>query len=302
MKSERVQPSGLNWKRQRIMTKRKILIVIVAFIIAITGYFFEGKEEFIPEKNNNDIRVHYIDVGQGDCIFVELTGGKNMLIDAGNPENGSDIADYIRKLGVGKIDFVIGTHPHSDHIGGLSKVIYNFDIGNIYMPAVSHNTDLFYNLLKTIEDKGKSVEPAKSGKIIYLSDDGIKIEILAPKVDKYDNMNNYSVVVKLTYLETSFLFTGDIEKQVENSLLKDNIDCDVLKVPHHGSSTSSTKKFIKAVSPEYAVISCGKDNDYGHPHTETILNLTNTNILRTDELGTVVITSDGYKINVENAE
>lgn len=284
------------------MTKKKILLIAVAFIIAITGYLFEGNKELLPGKNDNEIRVHFIDVGQGDCIFVELNDNKTMLIDAGNPENGSDISSYIKRLGVEKIDFIFATHPHSDHIGGLSKVIYDFDIGNIYMPSVTHNTDLFYNLLKTIENKGKTAETVKGRKVIYSSDDGIMIEILSPKRNKYNNLNNYSIVVKLTYLNNSFLFTGDIEKEVETALLKDNIDCDVLKVAHHGSSSSSSKKFIKLASPEYAVISCGKENDYGHPHKETILNLIDSKILRTDKMGTIVITSDGFEIKSINLD
>jgi len=280
--------------------KKKIAILIISLIAAVFGYFSEVEYSSDVGINSGEVlKVHFIDVGQGDSTFVELPENKTMLIDAGNPKDGKNISDYIMSLGYNTIDYVIATHPHSDHIGGMAKVIYDFDIKYIYMPRVSHTTNEFKELLKTIENKNLTVKTAKAGVSIY-SDDRISIEILSPKREKYEELNNYSAVIKLTYLNNSFLFMGDSEKFVESDLYYDDIDCDVLKVGHHGSSTSSSKTFIKKTSPKYSVISCGKDNDYGHPHIEVISNLLESRILRTDVMGTVILESDGNKIKLVN--
>lgn len=280
--------------------KKKIIIFILAVIAAVAGYISDTEYYGVPAKESEEVlKVHFIDVGQGDSTFVELPGNKNMLIDAGNPEDGKNISDYIRALGYDEIDYIIATHPHSDHIGGMAKVIYDFDVKNIYMPRANHNTNEFRDLLKTIGNKNLTVKTAKAGVAIY-SDENISIKILSPKRDSYEELNNYSAVIKLTYHNNSFLFMGDAEKFVESELLEEDINCDVLKVGHHGSSTSSSKSFIKKTSPRYSVISCGKDNEYGHPHIETIGNLIDTRILRTDETGNVMLSSDGHKIKVIN--
>ncbi len=285
-------------KKIKIKGKNKILIIFVALIFSIAGYFLDKNEEIVLNPlSDNVMRVHFIDVGQGDCSFIEFPDGKTMLIDAGNPENGSDISKYIRNLGKEGIDYVIATHPHSDHIGGMAKVLYDFDIGEIYMPKVSHSTEMYYDLLTVIDSKDMKIKTAKAG-VNILNSDGIRADIISPAKEKYDNLNNYSAVVRIEYKSKVFLFMGDLEKDGERDLLREDIDCDVLKVGHHGSDTSSSEDFIQRASPRYSVISAGKDNDYGHPHSKVLYTLAFSTILRTDTMGTIVIDTDGNILKV----
>ena len=240
------------------------------------------------------MRVHFIDVGQADSTFIELGNGQTMLIDAGL--GGDDVVKYIRDLQYSDIDFVVATHPHDDHIGGMATVLDSFEIGKMYMPRQEHTISAFTNMLDVIENKEIELHEAKAGVNITTSG-SIKIDILAPFSENYSNLNNCSAVVKLTYGETVMLFTGDAEQVIETQLLNSDIDADVLKVGHHGAGSSSAQSFIKAVSPEVAVISCGEGNSYGHPHADTlaILNEVGADIYRTDEQGTVQVTADQHK-------
>lgn len=240
------------------------------------------------------MRVHFIDVGQADSTFIELGNGQTMLIDAGL--GGDDVVKYIRELQYSDIDFVVATHPHDDHIGGMATVLDSFDIGKMYMPRQEHTISAFTNMLDVIENKNIELHEAKAG--VNITTSGIiKIDILAPFAESYSNLNNCSAVVKLTYGETVMLFTGDAEQVIETQLLNSDIDADVLKVGHHGAGSSSAPSFIKAVSPEVAVISCGEGNSYGHPHDDTlaILNEVGADIYRTDEQGTIQVTADQHK-------
>ena len=240
------------------------------------------------------MRVHFIDVGQADSTFIELGNGQTMLIDAGL--GGDDVVKYIKDLQYSDIDFVVATHPHDDHIGGMATVLDSFDIGKMYMPRQEHTISAFTNMLDVIENKNIELHEAKAG--VNITTSGIiKIDILAPFAESYSNLNNCSAVVKLTYGETVMLFTGDAEQVIETQLLNSDIDADVLKVGHHGAGSSSAPSFIRAVSPEIAVISCGKDNSYGHPDYETlaILNEVGADIYRTDEQGTIQVTADQHK-------
>lgn len=248
---------------------------------------------------SSKLTVSFIDVGQGDSIFIQAPSGKTMLIDAGTPEMGSKVVDYIKSQGINKIDIIIATHPHSDHIGGLPAVIKNFEIGKIYAPKVTHTTKTYENFLNAVKDKGLKIIAAKAGMDLDLGE-GITAKMLAPNSEEYNNLNNYSVVVKVTYKNNSFLFTGDAEEESEQEMLAKGYDlkADVLKVGHHGSNTSTTPAFLKAVNPKYAVISVGKNNTYGHPHKEVMERLKSLNITvyRTDECGTVVAVSNGRTI------
>ncbi len=219
-----------------------------------------------------------------------------MLIDAGTNESGQTVVNYIKSLGYTSVDYVIGTHPHEDHIGGLDDVINSFDIGKIYMPKVTTDTKTFEDVLDAVENKNLTINTAKSGVVITETDD-FSVKIVAPVSEQYDDLNNYSAVVKVSYKDNSFLFTGDAEELSENQIT-DDISADVLKAGHHGSSTSSSDKFLDRVCPSTVVISCGEDNSYGHPHKETIEKLNSRNIkyYRTDINGTVVATSDGSTI------
>ncbi len=242
------------------------------------------------------MRVHFIDVGQADSIFIELGNGQTMLIDAGRGGNASTVINYIRNLQYSDIDFVVATHPHDDHIGGMADVLNSFKVGKMYMPRQAHTTKAFENMLDAIENHNIDLYTAKAGTNI-LSSGIINIDILAPFTDSYSNLNNCSAVIKLKYGETVMLFMGDAEKEIDSQLLNSGVDSDVLKVSHHGASSASSSSFIKAVSPDIAVISVGKGNSYGHPHDDTlaILNDVGADIYRTDEVGTVVVTADHHK-------
>ena len=240
------------------------------------------------------MRVHFIDVGQADSAFIELGNGQTMLIDAGR--SGGDVVDYIRNLQYETIDYVVASHPHDDHIGGMATVLNSFNIGKMYMPKQAHTISAFTNMLDVIENKGIDLYTAKVGTNI-LSSGNINIDVLAPFSESNSNLNNVSAVVRITYGKTVMLFTGDAEHVIENQLLHSGIDADVLKVGHHGAGSASSRSFIKEVSPEVAVISVGEGNSYGHPHADTlaILNEVGANIYRTDEQGTIVVTADQNK-------
>ena len=277
----------------------KIKSIISAILIIVITFCISGCSVEIKLTDNSDnVRVHFLDVGQGDSIFIELTDGKSMLIDASTAEYGEGIADYIKDNGYNKIDYLVATHPHADHIGGMQDVVEQLEIGEIYMPKASSTTKTYKNLLKAIKAKGNKINTAKAGNTIY-SDSSLGIDILAPNSDSYEEINDYSVVIKLVYGSKSFLFTGDAEKLSENEITAD-VSADVLKVGHHGSSTSSSDKFIKRVNPEYAVISCGEGNSYGHPHKETIktLNKYDIEVFRTDTMGTIIAQTDGESLEI----
>lgn len=229
-----------------------------------------------PDKNK--LIVHYIDVGQADSILIQVNG-KNMLIDAGNKEDGDNVVAYLKKQGVKKLDYILATHPHEDHIGGMSAVIKKFPIGDFYAPKKTNNTKIFEDMITAL--KGKQIKIAKAGVKLDLGE-GVDLLMLAPNSDNYgEDLNNYSAVVKLTYGTNKFLFMGDAEKLSEKEILYNNFDvsCDVLKVGHHGSSSSSSKDFLDKASPKSIVISVGKGNTYGHPNKETLSGLKKETIL-----------------------
>lgn len=248
---------------------------------------------------SGNLKVHFIDVGQADSILIQLPSSQNILIDGGNNDDGTLIVNYLKQQGVKRLDYVIGTHPHEDHIGSLDFAIRSFKVGKVYLPKVVHTSKTYEDLLLAIKDKGLTVTQAKAGVKLDVGP-GIEAVMLSPNSSIYDDLNNYSAVLKLTYGDTSFLFTGDAEAESENEMLAAgyNLRADVLKVGHHGSNSSTTPTFLKAVSPKYAVISVGKDNKYGHPHPETLAKLSEAGvqIFRTDLQGTIVAVSDGKTI------
>ena len=298
-----------NSKQNDKLTKAIISFLILA-ITAVGAYIYSSLEPNESEKVNANLQagdtltVNFLDVGQGDSEFIQLPDGKCMLIDAGVSESAGKIASKISELGYEKIDYLIATHPHADHIGGMKRIVENFEIGEIYMPKASTNTKTFENLLQAISDKGLSINTAKAGKVLYESDD-LKIEFLAPISDSYKDLNNYSAVIRLQYGNNVFLFTGDAEELAEGEILnaysKSVLKADVLKVGHHGSSTASSADFINTVLPKYAVIELGEGNSYNHPHKEAInnLNAVGAEILRTDLNGNITIVSDKVNITVQ---
>ncbi len=247
---------------------------------------------------SRDLEVHFIDVGQADSILIKAPGG-NMLIDAGNNGDADLITSYIKKQGVKTLDVVIGTHPHEDHIGSLDVVIDTFDIGKVYMPKVEHTTQTIEDVLLAIKNKGLKITAPVAGSTFNVGE--VKCRILAPNSSKYDDLNNYSIVIKLEFGNTSFLFTGDAEKVSEDEMLqkhKDKLSSDVLKVGHHGSNSSTIQGFLDKVNPKYAVVMVGKNNSYEHPHKVVMNRLKEkgVTVYRTDENSTIVANSDGNNI------
>ena len=242
------------------------------------------------------LEIFYLDVGQGDCIYIMLPNGETVLIDAGEATASGDILKSLKDNNDKRIiDYVIATHPHSDHIGGMAAILEDFAVKNIWMPDAIHTTETFEGLLDIIAAKGLKIQIAEAGKILF--DYGnLKAEFLAPCGSSYSDLNNYSAVLLLTYNDRRFLFMGDAESESEAEILATGRDifADVLKVGHHGSSTSTTKVFIENVSPQYAVISCGIGNSYGHPTSQTLSTLEEygVDVKRTDELGIVVFYCD----------
>lgn len=249
---------------------------------------------------NGNLSVHFIDVGQADSILIK-TANNAMLIDAGNNADGNQVVSYIRSQGISKLDYVIGTHPHEDHIGGMDNIINAFDIGKIIIPKAPSTTKTFADVLNAISSKGLKVTSPSPGTSYELGN--AALNILAPNSTGYKDLNNNSVVVKLTYGNTSFMLTGDAEDVSESEILSKgyNLKADVLKIAHHGSTSSTTPNFLSAIKPKYAVISVGSGNSYGHPANSTISKLNNAGIqiFRTDELGTIIATSDGNTIKFD---
>ncbi len=252
------------------------------------------------------LAVHFIDVGQGDSILIETPTGETMLIDAGERGNERTVTDYIDKYGDDTLEYIVATHPHSDHIGSMGSVINAFTVQNVLMPRLSQSsvpTHSFYkDFLTAVKKSGAKTIAAKAGSTFSFGKG--TCTVLSPAAQS-DDLNNMSVVLRLDWGGTSFLFTGDAETAVEKQLLggkyADLLDADVLKLGHHGSSTSSSMMFLNAVSPQYSVISCGLGNDYGHPHRETMDKLAklDTTVLRTDTMGSIRMYSDGETIYVE---
>ena len=280
---------------------KKIRIILLIFlcllVVGCANPFVESDDKTSVSTFSGDtLRVNYIDVGQGDSIFIQLPNKKTMLIDAGEAYEADNVINYLNNLGIKKIDYVVGTHPHTDHIGGLEEVINTFDIGSIYMPKASSNSKTFEDLLTTISNKGFKVKTAKSG-VVFLDEDNLKLEFIAPNSDNYSNLNNYSAVLKLTYLDNTFLFMGDAETLSEDEITSD-VDADVIKVGHHGSDSSSSVEFVKKVSPEYAIIMVGEGNSYNHPYQSIIdrYESVGAKVLRTDLDGNIVCDSDGVDV------
>lgn len=278
------------------MTKTKEVLSII--MIALFSIFLISCGNATQSGNKNDsiIKIHYIDVGQGDSELIQI-GDKNILIDAGTSDKKA--LDYLKSIGIKKIDYAIATHPHEDHIGSMDDVIKAFEIGTFYAPKATTTTKTFENMVKALKAKDLKMTVPKVGEEINIGN--ATLTFLAPNSDKYEDLNNYSIVVKLKYGNNSFIFMGDAEDIIEREILKKELDikADILKVGHHGSRSSTTQEFLNKVNPKYAVVSCEKGNDYGHPHKETLtkLNGKNISVFRTDLNGTIIAESDGKEIS-----
>ena len=302
-------------KRRNLRTLVTIIIALFILISAVIDNRIPGLHLFDPAtRTKGDVslsasgegaaEVHFLDTGQSDCILI-LTEESTVLIDAGTSDQSGVITDYLDAQGVETIDLLIATHPHADHIGAMTDVLQDFEVKEFLMPDIPDEfqptTRLWEKLLTAVDEEGCAVTTAAPGREYSLGG-GCVLTVLGPVGDYGDDYNNWSVVTRLVCGETSFLFMGDAEKDAENDIMSTGaeLDSDVLKVGHHGSSTSSGKDFVAAVSPDDAVILCGAGNDYGHPHPETteLLEGMGVQIYRTDLDGTVVMKTDGGTIAV----
>ena len=246
------------------------------------------------------LEVYFLDVGQGDCIFIATPSGGYMLIDSGTLQSKEYVLSFLREKGVEELEYLFLTHPHADHIGGADDIIKSFTVKKVYMPNAVTTTQVYERLLDALEEnKDVNVIRALAGQhIVY---DGLSLEIISPKKDSYSNLNLYSIVLRMTYGEKSFLFTGDAEIPNEREMLdaEDILAAHVLKIGHHGSLSSTSAEFLAAVAPEIAVICCGAGNSYGHPHAQTIEKLNSITVYRTDLNGTITVFCDGKELFAE---
>lgn len=302
-------------ERKSKSAKTKILIIIVVAIISFIPFFSKMigidfswedasvKLNVVGDSSLSDypVSVHFIDVGQGNCTLVTSDFG-NIMIDCGEVDQRDTLIDYLDNFRIKKIDYLIATHPHSDHIGGMSSVINHCEIGKFFMPEVDESdiptTDCYESLLLALDKQNVNSSYMKSGDCFSLGE--IKCSALAPVTTIKGNLNSMSIVLKIEYKNTSFLITGDAESDEEKTILDSgaNLKSNVMLIGHHGSKSSTSNDFLKAVSPDVAVISCGHDNKYGHPHKQTLTKLNKLSIpyYRTDTDSTVIFSSDGNRI------
>jgi len=309
-------------KRESLLGLLAILILAIVVVVGILYFFDINPTELDQWLQGNGhssaqgnaalgaalpreglLTVAVLDCGNADSIFIQTASGKTMLVDAGESDDFDTIDDYLQTAGVDRLDVLVATHPHNDHIGSMTKVVQKYDPKAVYMPRVSHTTKTYENLCAAILEKGLTATAAKAGTVIELGSD-VTAQVLAPVSKEYSDLNNYSVVIRLEYGDTSFLLTGDAEALSEREMLEESrrlLNCDVLKVPHHGSDSSSTEDFIAAVSPLYAAITCDKENDYGHPADEVTDRLEQYGVTyyRSDVNGTIAFYSDGTTVDVE---
>jgi competence protein ComEC len=276
----------------------KCLLRALISISLISSLIFSACGFREASSGSRVMRVHCIDVGQGDSILIQA-GGVNMLIDAGPADSADSLIAYLRKQDVQKLHYIIATHPHEDHIGGMASVIRKFEVGEFYAPRVTASSSCFAEMVSSLKRKGIKINPARAGIAIDLGS-GSRCTMLAPSSESYGNLNNYSAVLKVTYGSSSFLFTGDAEELAEAEFAGSgaDIDCDVLKAGHHGSSTSTSSLLLGAASPEIAVISVGRRNDFGHPSRKVLNSFDNmgVQVYRTDIDGTIFFESDGKRV------
>lgn len=263
----------------------------------------DGAED---EGNTGDgatLEVHYIDIGQGDAILIRQ-GDAAMLIDAGNNSKGTAVWSYLLSQNVEDLDYAVGTHPDADHIGGLDVILYKLDCDMIFLPSVEKDTKTYQELMDTMQTRNQTYTVPEQGSTYTLG--SARFEILTDTHKDYgENVNDYSIALRLTFGNTSFLFTGDAEEAAERDMTVSGLELasDVYKASHHGADTANTDEFLTAVNPEYCVISCGQDNTYGHPRSGFLnrLRAMGVKVFRTDEQGTIIAVSNGEKITFNAA-
>lgn len=299
-------------KRQK---KRLFELVCSAFLIfafLVYDTYIENKEnttqfrqseEVKPANviNESNLKIYFIDVGQADCILID-NNQEYALIDAGNNNDGEKLVNYFTNLGIKSFRYVIGTHAHEDHIGGMDDIIKNFTIEHFFMPDIITTTKTFEDVLDALKEKHLTYETPPINATFTLAE--AKFTVLFIGTNKTTDLNDSSIVLKMQYGDTSYLFMGDATSAIEKEILEKDIKSDVLKVGHHGSQYSSTAQFLKKVNPKYAIIEVGKENNYGHPRKVTLnkLERLGTKVYRTDKDGTIILKSNGKDISFETLQ
>ena len=287
------------------------LYVLIVVVFALVAYFrtsAEPAEEPVEPPaaaapaqevpSDETLTVRFLDVGQGDSILLAC-GDETMLIDGGPVEEGQFLVSRLSRLNVTSLDYVINTHPDEDHCGGLAGVLAQYPAEHVYSSVTEYSTKIFSNVAKYASEQGHPIEVPGTGDTWTLG--SAVVTVIGP-VQEYTDPNNGSLVLRVDYGETSFLFTGDMEQKAEEDLLDSgaNVRADVLKAGHHGSTTSSSEAFLEAVDASIAVVSVGEGNDYGHPSADVLARLEalGAKVYRTDELGEIIVTSDGRDLTV----
>ena len=294
--SRKIRKSDVN--RFAGFAKKNPLLALVIVLVAVALLIWQSAED---RKNTvtvpmDGLYVHYIDVGQGDSELV-CCNGEYMLIDAGEPDASDAVLEYLDRHGIDKLDYLVCTHSHSDHCGGLDAVVERLDVGTVFTSPYAGDSPSYEIFTDAVYDAGLELTVPELGESYRLGE--ASFSFIGP-VEDYDNTNDDSLVLRLEYGDTSFLFTGDMTAKAEKDLINDgaSLRCDVLKVGHHGSSGSSCYQFLYEAQPGIGVISCEKGNSYGHPHEETLSRLDDADVTvyRTDLEGSIVIFSDGMKV------
>lgn len=295
-------------KRKKKLVSSFIILIIVGIFYLFQNYPTSEISENINKRINEvpvtaeeRLEVTFIDVGQADSILLE-NEGNYMLVDAGNNEDGPKLVNYFKNQNIHQFDYVIGTHPHEDHIGGLDNIIEDFDINTFYMPDVITTTKTFEDVLDALGEKNMTLSIPKTNATFKLGDATVKV--LYVGTENESDLNDTSIVLKVTYQNVSFLLTGDASTKVEEKLNPADLESTVLKVGHHGSSTATNEKFLNTVNPKYAIISVGENNQYEHPHTTVLNTLAAHNITtyRTDQDGTIKVITDGTNIEINTSK
>jgi len=288
------------------MKNKYNILFILLVIVFIGGYLFysnniptkETKNDPVEITEDGYLKVYFMDVGQADCILID-NNHEYALIDGGNTIDGKKLVKYFKELGIEKFNYVISTHPHEDHIGGLNFIIYNFNIDHFIGLDIKTNYKSYYNMMNALEKENIKYEVPNINDTFRVGEALFRIVYLDNNIE---DINSSSIVLEMTYKNNSFLFTGDTTSDAEKTYLDNLNEIDVLKVSHHGSQYATSAQFLMKTKPKYAIISVGKDNEYGYPKQVVLdkLDELNTKVYRTDQLGTIILTSNGNDIKIEN--